>query len=221
MVNKIGSIFYPEAISAHSYSSYVEGNVDSRVQILDITSSAKVYPPSYVLIANGQAFNAVAKARTTLASASYVDYLQSKNLIFQVGVPASTLSSVKSVTIIKGTGKVVSLSRAVESSATAIFGAVLVKFNPVFIPSVLDIEISNRKQGELDAKQKVSTETIGGQEFNNSLNAYESLDGVIDNASTVKAKIVTKNILDKSTSKDRRNIIKSFVNHYSNAGKRI
>lgn len=219
MVNKIGSIFYPEAISAYSYSTYLEGSIDSYVQILDITSSAKVYPPSYVLIVNGQAFNAVAKARTTLASASYVDYLLSKNLIFQVGIPASTLSSVKSVTIIKGTGKVVSLSRAVESSATAIFGAVLVKFNPVF--NNLNVQVSTRGSGELDSKQRTITETQGGQEFNISLAVYSQLNGDIAEASPTKAEIISKNILERSSPKDRRNMIKSFVNHYSNAGKRI
>lgn len=220
MVIKLGSIFYPAAITSYGYSDYFDGGAPNFIQVPAIESYAVANSPSYVLITSGPGVNAVGKVRTPITSTGYTDYLVVKNLIVQIDPPATASSYVNSVTFVLGTGKQVTPA-VVTSTAVALFGAVSVKFNPVFIPSVLDIEISNRKQGELDAKQKVSTETIGGQEFNNSLNAYESLGGVIDNASTVKAKIVTKNVLDKSTSKDRRNIIKSFVNHYSNAGKRI
>jgi len=220
MVIKIGAISYPSAVSSYSYTAYSDPFFNSFIGVTEVTSSSTALSPSYVLTSSSPAINAVAKARTALIGSSYTDYKKAQNLFISIGSQVLASSQINSVTLLLGLGDIVPVD-TVQSLASALFGSVYTRFNPVFIPNIIDIQISNRGQGELDEKQKVGTEILGGQEFNNSLNVYESTNGIIDNLSPIQSKILTKNILDRSAPKDRRNIIKSFVNHYSTAGKRI
>jgi hypothetical protein len=220
MVIKIGAISYPSAVSSYSYTAYSDPFFNSFIGVTEVTSSSTALSPSYVLTSSSPAINAVAKARTALIGSSYTDYKKAQNLFISIGSQVLASSQINSVTLLLGLGDIVPVD-TVQSLASALFGSVYTRFNPVFIPNIIDIQISNRGQGELDEKQKVGTEILGGQEFNNSLNVYESTNGIIDNLSPIQSKILTKNILDKSKPKDRRNIIKSLVNHYSDAGKRI
>jgi hypothetical protein len=220
MAKKLGTIFYPAPVTSSCYSAYFQEDSSVYIQISEVGSGAKINPPSYILVSSSPGTNAIGKARVALIGTSYTNYKAALNSYITIGSAVSSVSQVNSITLTLGTGTSIMLN-VVQSLASALFGSVYVRFNPVFIPNVIDIEISNRGQGELDEKQKVGTEILGGQEFNNSLNAYESTNGIVDNLSPIQSKILTKNILDKSTPKDRRNIIKSLVNHYSIAGKRI
>lgn len=217
---KIGIISRPEVVTSYAYTTYSDPQYNCYIDTAVIDSVAVALSPSYVLVSSVLATNAIGKARTPLTAVGYPNYLYSKAATAQVGLLTVGVSVVNSVTLVKGLGTEVSVG-TISSTAVTLFGSIIVKFNPIFIPNVIDIEISNRGPGELDNKQKVGTEVLGGQEFNNSLNIYASVNGIVDNISPVQSKILTKNILDQSKPKDRRNVIKSFVNHYSDAGKRI